>query len=81
MIRAIFIFVVFGAIIFAANWLMDNNGTIAISWQGLDINESVAWGVAIGGATGADHRGRYLAAGIGASCALENRGSPKPIPP
>jgi HemY protein len=47
MIRAIFIFVIFGAIIFAANWLMDNNGTIAISWQGLDINESVAWGVAM----------------------------------
>ena len=47
MIRAIFIFIAFGAVIFAANWLMDNNGTIAISWQGLEINESVAWGVAM----------------------------------
>jgi HemY protein len=47
MIRAIFIFIVAGAVIFAANWLMDNNGTIAISWQGLEINESVAWAVAM----------------------------------
>ena len=45
MIRAIFIFLVFGAIIFAADWLMDRPGTIAISWQGLEINESFAWGV------------------------------------
>jgi len=45
MIRAIFIFLVFGAIIFAADWLLDRPGTIAVSWQGLEVQESFAWGV------------------------------------
>lgn len=45
MIRAIILFVVFGAIIFAADWLLDRPGTIEISWQGLQINQSFAWGV------------------------------------
>lgn len=45
MIRAIFLFVVFGAIIFVANWLLEHPGTIAIQWQGLQINESVAWAI------------------------------------
>lgn len=45
MIRAIFLFLVFGAIIFAADWLLDRPGTIAISWQGLEVHESFAWGV------------------------------------
>lgn len=47
MIRAIFIFIVIGAIIFAAQWLLDRPGEVSISWQGFEVQESFAWGVAV----------------------------------